>query len=104
MPHGSTGTPKTETKPPTYGILQDCPCQLSYIPQSSVLPLAGVLLGRLGLQLLEPPLVVALGQAVDDGDEKVGHHGQHKLLKHRGEDVALMTGLGIAGPGLLLRQ
>jgi hypothetical protein len=41
--------------------------------------------------LFELPFVIALCQAVDDGDYEVGHHGQHEFLEYRGEDVALGT-------------
>ena len=60
---------------------------------SSILS-AVVLCCRLGL--LEFPLVIALGQTVNDGDDKVGHHGQHKLLKDPGEHVAARLAADIA--------
>jgi len=41
--------------------------------------------------LLELSFVIALRQAVDNRDYKVGHHGQHELLEYGGEDVALGT-------------
>ena len=40
--------------------------------------------------------MIALGQAVNDGDDKVGHHGQHKLLKDPGEHVAARLAADIA--------
>jgi hypothetical protein len=50
--------------------------------------------------LFELAFVIALGQAVDDGDYKVGHHGQHEFLEYRGEHVALGTTaqLPLSGP------
>ena len=39
---------------------------------------------------LVDPLVVALGQGVDDGEDEVGDHQQHKLLEDPTQNVAVL--------------
>ncbi len=47
------------------------------------------LLLAVGRLLFALSLVVALSEAVEDGDDEVGHHRQYKLFEQRGQNVAL---------------
>lgn len=59
---------------------------------------------RRRLWLFLQPLVVALGQRVDDRDHKVGHHQNDKLLKDARQQVAATTGTSACRPLLAMQM